>query len=215
MDKSKNILISILLIISLIFAGFLFSENRQLKGKIRIMESQLESKTREVDELYATWTAKNLSINYVKYNSKKRFIPKELPLLALPKKNSAELRCILANTVVEVEDAAYTENQDDLWLYVVVPVYDSPDSMKGWVKESDTLPFTKENQELVQSDVMIKKGVSIYEVESFEMISSAVPLKSDGERGRLVEKREGYAKILCPGGRDIWVEQKFIVYPSL
>lgn len=31
------------------------------------------------------------------------------------------------------------------------------------------------------------------------------------ERGRLEEKRDGYARVSCPGGRDFWVEVKWVI----
>ena len=153
-----------------------------------------------------------LGMLYVEPEYQVRFVENELDLLFLPYDNARVQRKIMPNTLVQVNDLVIVE--DECWLYVTVPVYDTPMNMKGWIKESDTVPFTKDKERKVQSDVTIKAGTLIYEVRDFADISEdlAQELLSD-TRGRLIEKREGYAKISAPGGREFWLEEEYIIFP--
>jgi hypothetical protein len=45
-----------------------------------------------------------------------------------------------------------------IWLYISIPVYDAPMNYKGWIKESDTVLYTKDKINSVQGDVKVKKG---------------------------------------------------------
>jgi hypothetical protein len=53
-----------------------------------------------------------------------------------------KFRSILENTVVDVLDTADVKNV--IWLYVSIPVYDTPINYKGWIKETDTVRYSKE-----------------------------------------------------------------------
>ena len=153
-------------------------------------------------------------MTYITYNEKKRFVPKASQILALPFKGSYIFRPIEPNTVVTVFDAVGT-GQNGLWLYVEIPVYDTPVNMKGWIPETETVALTKDNVKLIQSDVIVGKGTNIYQVFEFEKISTTNPVKETfDKRGRLVEKRNGWARLSCPGGSDnIWVQEKDLIYP--
>lgn len=180
-------------------------ENSSLKEQIAKLE---EEKSRGVFNGH-------ISMTYVEYNFKKRFIPKASQILALPVKGSYILRKIEPNTVVTVFDAVAC-GQNELWLYVEVPVYDSPMNMKGWIPEAETVALTKENVKLVQSDVIVGKGTNIYQVFEFEKIPIINPVKATFDmRGRLEEKRNGWARLSCPGGSNIWVQEKDLVYPMV
>lgn len=158
---------------------------------------------------------KSISINYRSYDYKHRFVQKATKILALPRRGSLELNFVPSNCVVEVFDAA-TSDEQELWLYVSIPVHDTPSNFKGWIREAETIPLTKENQRLVQSDISIKAGTAIYEVFEFQKIPATKPTKASYDmRGRLEEKRADYARISCPGGEDLWVKEKFVVYPSI
>lgn len=154
-----------------------------------------------------------LGMLYIEPVYQVRFVENELDLLLLPQNTAPTQRKIMPNTLVQVNDLVEVENER--WLYVTVPVYDTPMNMKGWIKESDTVPFTKEKEKKVQSDVTVKAGTLIYEVWDFADISKdlAQILHSD-IKGRLSESREGFMKILAPGGREFWVKEECVVFPE-
>lgn len=159
---------------------------------------------------------KNISMLYIQPEYKKRFVKNELHILLLPLSGSPQLNIIRPNTVVDVNDVVQVESFNrEVWLYVTIPVYDSAMNMKGWIKEADTVPLTKENQKLVQN-VTIKKGTPVYETFEFENISSLTPVILEYDKGgRLVKKKEGFFHLSCPGGLDIWVSEQYIVYPEV
>jgi len=128
---------------------------------------------------------KNISMLYIQPEYKKGFVKNELHILLLPLSGSPELNIIRPNTVVDVNDKVQVpqfnandpsqSDSSEVWLYVTIPVYDSPINMKGWIKEADTVPCTKENQKLVQSDIIIKADTPVYETYDFDKIPSLEP----------------------------------------
>lgn len=188
------------------------SENEQLKSKILQLEKDLNDKNAKIIELQNKKT-KSLTINYIENTSRKRFVEKQCEILALPTEDTFELNHIEDNTVVTVIDTVSVNNI--IWHYVLIPVYDSPCNSKGWLKESDTAPYTKDKVNKVQSDVKVKKDADVYETEDYENIRSAKPYKAKGiERGRILDKKNGYIKLGCPGGLGIWVIESSIIYPE-
>jgi len=97
------------------------------------------------------------------------FVEKEVYTKLTPHENAHILRQIEANTVIDVNDLVSIHGEE--WLYVTVPVYDSPSNMKGWIKRSQAIPYTKELTKKVQGDVYIAKGTPIYEVDQFKDIN--------------------------------------------
>lgn len=182
-------------------------ENIKLKAQITQLQKDLKIAESSNNKL------QSISINYMDYSFKKRFVGKESKILGLPYDEAIVLNTIGPNTVVAVFDAAAVEN--DVWLYVEVPVYDSPINMKGWIRESETSEYNKDKVKSVQSDVTVKAGADVYEADDFSSINLVKPTKADGsDRGRIKEKKEGYVCISCPGGRTIWVSEKDVVYPA-
>jgi hypothetical protein len=70
----------------------------------------------------------------------KRLIEEQCDLLALPVDNSFILRTIEDNTVVTVLDTAVVD--DLIWFYVSIPVFDTPNNYKGWIRKTDSVPYT-------------------------------------------------------------------------
>ena len=188
-------------------------ENEQLKNKITHIEKDLNDKNSKITELQNKDLA-NLTINYIQNENKSRFVEKQCDLIGLPINNSIKLNTIKENTVVTILDTAIVNNV--IWIYVVIPVYDSPSNMKGWIKEAETVLYTKSKVKSVQSEVLVKNGEAVYEIYDFEDRKSITPYKAnDAVRGRIEEKRDGYVRLSCPGGNTIWVKEDSIIYPKV
>lgn len=212
----KRLINIILIILAMLISGCSNSsqavknENEQLKSKVAQLEKDLNDKDLKLTELQNNGLG-SLTINYIENTNSKRFVEKQCDLAALPMDNSIKLNTIKENTVVTVLDTANVN--DIIWYYVSIPVYDSPSNYKGWVKESNTVTYTKDKMKSVQGDVLVKTGEDVYEGFEFSVIKSARPYKAgDGIRGRIEEKRDGYVRLSCPGGKDIWVKEGSIVY---
>ncbi len=122
---------------------------------------------------------------------------------------------IKPNTVIEVLDAAECQDQG-LWLYVSIPAYDTPINFKGWITESETIKLTKDNIRQVQQDLYLKEGTPIYEVSEFSKISLAASTKITHDlRGRILKREGSFVYLMSPGGRDFWVEEKYLIYPKI
>lgn len=190
------------------------SENGKLKSKVTQLQKELNSDKSENNKKAESNQYQSISINYVENKDKKRFIEKQFDLLGLPISDSIKLRSIEKNTVITVLDTASVENVR--WLYVLIPVYDTPTNCKGWIKESDTAAYTEDKISSVQYGVEIKEGENEYETDNFEGIKNANPSKAiKGDRGYIIEKKEGYVKIGCPGGKIVWLLETSIIYPEV
>jgi hypothetical protein len=155
----------------------------------------------------------NLTINYIENKYQKVFVENKIDLIALPLDDSIILNTIYENTVVNVIDTAEVNNV--IWLYVSIHVYDTPSNYKGWIKESDTVLYTKDKISKVQSHVTVKDGEDIFETYNFEDISITEPYKSNNDGGRIEEKKDGFVRIQSAGGKTIWVKEVSIIYPEV
>ena len=187
-------------------------ENVLLKNRVVQLNKDINDRNNKIKELQNR-CINDLTITYYTNTEKKIFVEKQINLLALPANNSLFINIIQGNTVVSVLDTASVNNE--MWYYVLIPVYDSPINYKGWIKKSDTVPYTKDKINKVQSDVTVKAGDNIYETEDYSSIKSTAPQKSNGERGRIIEKQGGYLKLMCPGGRNIWIKESSAIYPEV
>lgn len=188
------------------------SENEQLKIKISQLENELRDKNSKISELQKN-IIQSFNINYIENISSKMFVENKCDLFALPIGNAPKLNNINENTVVTVLDTAEVNNI--IWLYVSIPVYDTASNYKGWLKESDSVFYTKDIMTKVQSDVKVKEGEEVYETSNFDDIKIIAPYKANKENGRIVEKKDEYVRINCPGGKTIWVKDTSIVYPDV
>lgn len=187
-------------------------ENMELKKKIAQLEDVVKTKDNKITG--EGIEKENFTINYIENASSKRFILNQLELLSFPATDSVHLNSIAPNTVVNIFDTVEVDNV--IWLYVSIPVYDSPSNYKGWIKEADTIAYTKDIMSKVQSNITVKSGAKVYETESFEGIKTSTPYKSSGEeQGRIQERKEGYIKLECAGGKTIWVKDTEIIYPEI
>jgi hypothetical protein len=212
----------VLIVLLIILAGFLWKETERLKEeKQELIEAAYDLETRILDmkkqgSLFDKDEAL-ASITYINYDHKKRFIPKESIILAYPQNGITPINTIEPNTVVDVLDAGYSETEDrKIWLYVAIPTYDSPMNNKGWILEEKTVALTNENQRLVKGDVYLKEGTKVFEVDNYKNISNENSrILSSDIRGRIENTQEGYFYMATPGGYSFWVEEKYIIYPSI
>jgi hypothetical protein len=185
-------------------------ENAQLKDKVY----QLGKSISDIKLTQGNITQAPLMIDYMEVNDKVRFIAKENYILALPQSGSTIMRPVCTNTLATVYEKALVNEES--WLFLQIPTYDTGANNRGWIRESDTTAYTKDKVKLVQSDVDIKAGSEVYETFEFKDIKTTTPIKltaKDG--GRLQEKKDGYCRISLAGGRDMWIKENSVIYPSV
>ena len=206
MKKSFLVLIFFLSIVVFISGC---SAQANLNNKLQSLENENKELKLKLDQI------NSVSMLFQEYKDKQRFVPKESQIYALPIQDLNKLRPIEANTVIQVLDAAQCRDQQ-LWLYVSVPVYDTPINFKGWIPESETIKLTKDNIKQVQGDVSLKEGTPIYEVDQFNEISSATSTKiTNNVRGRILKREGSSVNLMSPGGWYFWVEEKFLIFPNV
>lgn len=185
------------------------SDQINIKNKIQTLEDKNKELQMEMDKI------NSLSMLFQDYKDKQRFVPKESQISALPIQGLTELHRIEPNTVIQVLDAAQCQDQQ-LWLYISIPVYDTPINFKGWIPESETVKLTKDNIGQVQGDMSLKEGTPIYEVDEFNKISDLTSTEITNDlRGRILKREGAFVYLMSPGGRDFWVEEKYLIYPKV
>lgn len=187
-------------------------KNEKAENQIEKLKADIYSSNKEIAKLNEE-KVETLSINYISSDSKKVFIEEEKNLHALPDDKSQILSYIMSYSVIDVLDMAEVNNV--IWLYVSIPVYDTPSNFKGWVRNSDTVPYTKEKISSVKSDVKVKAGSELIESFEYPDIKAVIPdIAEYGESGRISDKRDGYVRLDCHGGRSIWVHEEDLIYPE-
>lgn len=146
-----------------------------------------------------------LSVTYIGYEEHYRFISKSSAILWMPDENGPKV-CDLSNTLVEVMFAGYT-TEDCTWLFVSFRTYDTPSNNRGWIRESNTEKYTKENQKLVK-DIMIPKGTRRADRNEENA--------ENYDRFGLIEKQEeDKVLVMFAGGDEGWYYKKDIKYPPV
>lgn len=179
-------------------------------NKIEILNQDLKEKNANQDKENE---AIQVTLDYVSVEHKKVFVENEVYTKLTPHENAQLLRKIEPNTVVDVNDLVSIQGEE--WLYVTVPAYDSPSNMKGWIRKSQAIPYTKDLTNKVQGDVYIAKGTPIYEVDRVKDINENVKSFANLEmRGRINTKEGDYVYLAAPGGYGFWVKEEHIDYPK-
>ncbi len=146
-----------------------------------------------------------LAVTYMAYEEQYRFISKSAPLLWMPCETSPKVKD-LSNILVEVLFAGYT-TENNIWLYVIYRTYDTPTNNRGWILESNTEKYTKDNQSMVK-DIIIPKGIKGVEanknyVENYDQF------------GFIEKEEKDRVLIMFAGGKEVWYNKKDIKYPPL
>lgn len=187
-------------------------KNEKAESEIKKLESDLYSKNNKIAKLNEE-KIETLIINYISNESRKVFIEEQKNLFALPDDKSQILSYIMSYSVIDVMDTVEVNNV--VWLYVSIPVYDTPSNYKGWVRNSDTVAYTKDKISSVKSDVKVIAGSEVIESFAFPDIKEVIPdIAEDYESGRISDKRDGYVRLDCHGGRSIWVHEEDLIYPE-
>lgn len=178
--------------------------NQLLQEQVSYLEA--EKKSSYKPRIFMKYT------NQGAYN--KVLVINECNLHALPIEDFGILRPIEANTAVPVLDTVISSD-NKIWLYVEIPVLDTPINNKGWIMESDIVPLTEKNR-YNAINVAVDKGKPVYEVFEFEKIKSIEPVILEVKiHGIIRETNEQWVRLACPGGQDIWVNKKDITFPPI
>ncbi|KAA0550057.1 hypothetical protein FZW96_01555 [Bacillus sp. BGMRC 2118] len=173
-------------------------ENKELKGKLQPDQLKQES----------------LTLNYIEGTETRRFVEQEVPLLLTPQAHAEILNTIAPSTVVEVHDVV--EVYQEIWLYVTIPVFDTPTNMKGWIKEEDTQLYTHETQPKVKSPVTLQGGTIVYKVDLFTEIQGTEAFKTEGDHICMIsDEQEELVALSCGGGTSFIVKKQDIVFPPV
>jgi len=176
-------------------------------GMLMVNHMQITSTSFKAD-------CKNLNMLYFSYEEEYKVVMEDAELLWLPLASSPASRPVVQYTIVRVNDAVSVDNQ--IWLNVTVPVYDTPMNLKGWVPEAKTASVTDENRKLIASGLIVKAGTMAFETDDFANVAKTVPTPLPCDQVASTEDRQqGYLKLNLPGGNIIWVKESDVTFPDL
>ena len=169
--------------------------------------SNIENSQSSISSNVVTTSSNNvpLSVTYTAYKEHYRFVSKKSPLLWMPDGSSPKV-CDLSNSLVEVLFAGYT-TEDNVWLFVSFKTYDTPTNNRGWIRESNTEKYTKQNKKLVK-DIIVPKGTL-----GVDKNKNNVP--TIDEPGMIEKREDGKVLIMFAGGNEVWYYEKDIKYPPI
>jgi cell division protein FtsB len=215
LKKSKKIIILIIFVglIITMFTSLLIREtnlNKKLLRRNAQLQKDLKVKNKDLIEITKSENQVESEINKLKnseltelgmvfcsYKYKTRFIEKNTNLLLSPYSKSLSIGIAKAGTVVNVlYTASVDSNIDedgDTWLLVQIPVYDTPMNYLGWIRESNTVEYTKNKIKDVVREVKTKGGL----------------------RGEIMSKQGSMVTLFLPGGDEITVDKNDVVYPKV
>ncbi|MBM6619435.1 hypothetical protein [Bacillus suaedaesalsae] len=188
------------------------AEADQYKKRIEALEIE----NRELQQKLTPVQLKqgSLTLNYIEGKDKRRFVEQEVPLLLIPQVDAQVLNKIEPNTVVEVQD--FVEVNQEVWLYVTMPVFDTPANMKGWIKEPDTQLYTVETQSKVKSPITLKEGTNVYKVNLFTEIQGTETTKTEVDQTCILsDEQEQFVALSCAGGASFIVKKSDIFFPPV
>ncbi len=214
----KNVIFILMLLITLTSCGSNIKTNNSLSTsddkvielnaeikRLNDVNNQLKDKLNSFNEI----NDKPINVSYISYKQQSRFVSDTKELLWMPADNSPIAHDILPNTLVKVLLAGCT-TEDDIWLFVSIPVYDTASNCYGWIRESDTQKYTKENQKLLTENIIIPKGTkgkypdgNVGEVYDYD------------NTGKIEKRENGRVLVMFAGGNEIWYDEKDIQYPPI
>lgn len=209
----KKIIIIVLVIITILSYGiyWAFFNMDRLPKDISVFSSSCSSNNQNtpmsINSNQITTIKNNtpLVVNYIGYEDHYRFISKSASILWMPDDSSPKVT-ELTNTLVEVMFAGYT-TENNVWLFVSYRTYDSPTNNRGWIRESNTETYTKENQKLVK-DIIIPKG-------TFGVDNNPDYVEDIDQFGFIEKREDDKVLVMFAGGKELWYYEKNIKYPPL
>ncbi|MBM7661902.1 hypothetical protein JOC85_002709 [Bacillus mesophilus] len=187
-------------------------ERNQLEKRVALLEKEIQQLRKSNNN--GTHDGETLTLSYIENQQKHRFVDQNVPLLIQPHSEAQPLNEINANTVVEVHD--YVDVNGELWLYVTIPVFDTPINMKGWIKETDTQLYTLEKQDQVTQPIILKVGTPVYKVELFNQTQAVETTELEMDQTCFVsDHQEEFLALGCVGGSSYIVNKAHVMYPEV
>lgn len=185
----------------------LIQENSSLKAEIDELQN-LISELKKNGELKELNNTEFINVAYIGYDQQYRYIEADKEIFWYPSDSALKVTSLPENALVEVLFAGYP-HENEIWLFVVVPVFDTPSNNRGWIRESDTQKYTKQILKNIEAGIIIRKGTIGYNSGGGEVVT-------EQDSKGLVEKREnGKVLVMFAGGYETWYNEEDLAYPDI
>ena len=165
---------------------------------LKFLNSNLQE---EFESFKDSYEYRDLSVSYIGYEQQYRYIESGKAIYWFPSDTAIKVTSTSGNTLAEVLFAGYTA-ESDVWLFVIIPTFDTPSNNRGWIRESDTKKYSKLILKDIETGIIIREGIIGYQ----DGIGGAV---TEQDSKGIIEKREnGRALIMLAGGKEVWYDEK-------
>lgn len=179
----------------------LAADNRRLANDRARLEEEVENLKQKYMPLYSS--AADATVRFVREDTVLRFLPGQ---------GEVEIRKVPAGTLVQVIQKTVNMETNETWLYVEVPVFDTPQDNRGYIPVEPTVYFTPDLERQVISPVTVPAGSTIYSAEPGQ---ESRELETPGQDQRVMIEGRRQDKVLCTaaGGTTFLTAPDNIVYP--
>jgi len=183
----------------------LIQENSLLKEENEKLKSLNDSMQKEIERYN---DLRRLSLSYIGYEQQYRYIESGKGIYWIPSETLIKATSTHGNTLAEVLFAGYAK-ENETWLFVAIPTFDTPSNNMGWIRESDTQKYTKQILKDIEIGIIIKKG-------TVGLQDSAGEVVTEQDSKGMIEKREnGKVLVMFAGGNEVWYDEKDLSYPDI
>ena len=171
-------------------------------NRINELEEELEGARMKYMPLFSTES-----------DARSRFVQVDTELMFLPGREETVLRDVPAGTIVQVIQKTTNLETGDEWLYVQVPVYDTPQDNRGYILLDTAVYFTPDLERRAVSPLTIPQGTNLYSVEPGSS-GEVVEVTEQDLRVFLIGPENGQVRVGASGGREYLVNPDAIRYPQ-
>ena len=178
------------------------SELRTSGNRINELEEELEGARLKYMPLFSTES-----------DARSRFVQVDTELMFLPGREEAVLRDVSAGTIVQVIQKTTNLETGEEWLYVQVPVYDTPQDNRGYILLDTAVYFTPDLERQAVSPLTLPEGTNLYSVEPGRS-EEVVDVTERVLRVFLIGPENGLVRVGASGGQEYLVNPEAIGYPQ-
>jgi len=176
-------------------------ENRRLANEKARLEEEVESLKVKYMPLYSS--AADATVRFVREDTALRFLPGQQEM---------EIRKIPAGTLVQVIQKTVNMETNETWLYVEVPVFDTPQDNRGYIPVEPTVYFTPDLERRVISPVTVPAGSTLYSAEPGQE-GRELETPAQDQKVIIEGRRQGLVLCTAAGGTTFLTAPENILYP--
>ncbi len=180
-------------------------EQMMLKNNEKMLVTQLKK------ELELALMPVSLALDHKNSDASQRFLRENANLWFLPGEDQAMITVVEKGTLVKVFQETVNLETQEVYLYVEIPNYADPTSIRGYILKDKAIYFTPDLEKEVINPIKISKGSTVMEGDGDSL--QEIVLEED-LTGYLLRMEADVVVLGTYGGREVRTALKNIVYPE-